>query len=162
MLISLESAKVRVKAMNKLEWFEFHNIIETVGEEGLSGTLFLVPNPFCGRYVVNVQAEHPQNHKLWIIENGFVHNLWTKTNDDLRSLPAIIINMVKNIRPNGCILRIKFISTPPEWIKKRDGTTEYISPYHYVRLINGPTVDDKPTIAGFNGTSNQSIPWIKP
>ena len=30
-----------------------------------------------------------------------------------------------------------------------------------MRLINGPTVDDKPAVAGFNGTPNQSIPWIK-
>jgi hypothetical protein len=161
MLRSPESARVPLKALTEPEWFEFHNVLGTAGSEGLPNTLFPVPGPFFGRYVVNVEADHHQNHKLWLIENGFVHNLWTKTNDDLRGLPAIIVNTVKNIRPDGCILRIKFISTPPEWIKKRDGTTEYISPYHYVRLINGPTVDDKPAVSGFNGKPNQSIPWVK-
>lgn len=46
-------------------------------------------------------------------------------------------------------------------MKKQDGSIEYITPHHYVRLICGPTVNDKPTVAGFNGTPNQSIPWIK-
>ncbi|KAK9923007.1 hypothetical protein M0R45_031443 [Rubus argutus] len=161
MIISPESAKVPLKALIEIELFEFHNVLGTAGNEGLSDTLFPVPGPFFGRYVVNVQAEHHQNHKLWLVENGFVHNLWTKTNDDLRGLPAIIVNTIKTIRPEGCIMRIKFISTPPEWIQRQDGSVEYIAPYYYVRLINGPTVDDKPAVAGFNGAPNQSIPWMK-
>lgn len=110
---------------------------------------------------MNVQAEHHQNYKLWLIENGFVHNLWIETNDDLKGLPAIIVNTGKIIRPNGCILRINFISTPPEWIKKQDGSTEYIASYHYVRLIDGPTDKKEPVVVRFNGTPNQSIPWMK-
>ena len=58
-------------------------------------------------------------------------------------------------------MRIKFISTPPEWIQKQDGSIEYIAPYHCVRLINGPTVDDKSAVVSFNGAPNQSIPWMK-
>ena len=30
-----------------------------------------------------------------------------------------------------------------------------------MRLVNGPTVDDKPVVSGFNGKLNQSIPWVK-
>ena len=113
MIISPESARVPIRALTEPEWFEFNNVLGAAGGDSLPGTLCPVPGPFYGRYVVNVEADHHQNHKLWLVENGFVHNLWSKTNDDLRGLPAILVNTVKNIRPDGCILRIKFISTPP-------------------------------------------------
>ena len=52
---------------------------------------------------------------MWLVENGFVRNLWTKAKEDLEDLPQMIIEAVKNIRPKGSVLRLKFISTPPEW-----------------------------------------------
>ena len=93
------------------------------------------------------------------MENGFVHNLWTKNNDDLRGLPLIIVNAVKNIRKEDCILRLKFRSTPPEWIQKKDGEIEYISPYHYVRVIQGRY--SYPAMPEHNGEPNRSIAWMK-
>ncbi|KAL6194743.1 hypothetical protein ACLB2K_035819 [Fragaria x ananassa] len=113
-LESPESAKIPMLALKESEWYNFHNLLGE-GRDVLPGTLSIIPGPYYERYLVDVQAEHPQKHKLWLIENGFVRNLWTKTNEDLKGFPEIIVEAVKNIRPDGCILRIKFISTPPEW-----------------------------------------------
>ncbi|KAL6138156.1 hypothetical protein ACLB2K_063442 [Fragaria x ananassa] len=152
-----ESTRIPILALKESEWYSFHNLL---GErkDVLPGTLSIVPGPYYGRYLVDVQAEHPQKHKLWLIENGFVHNLWTKTNDDLKGFPKIITEAVTNIRPDGCILRLKFISTPPEWTVV-EGQTNYISPYHHVRIIQSP-VRTSIAISG-NGRPNQSIPWMK-
>ncbi|KAL6227709.1 hypothetical protein ACLB2K_001666 [Fragaria x ananassa] len=152
-----ESTRIPILALKESEWYSFHNLL---GErkDVLPGTLSIVPGPYYGRYLVDVQADHPQKHKLWLIENGFVHNLWTKTNDDLKGLPKIITEAVTNIRPDGCILRLKFISTPPEWTVV-EGQTNYISPYHHVRIIQSP-VRTSIAISG-NGRPNQSIPWMK-
>ncbi|KAL6189333.1 hypothetical protein ACLB2K_040722 [Fragaria x ananassa] len=152
-----ESTRIPILALKESEWYSFHNLL---GErkDVLPGTLSIVPGPYYGRYLVDVQAEHPQKHKLWLIENGFVHNLWTKTNDDMKGFPKIITEAVINIRPDGCILRLKFISTPPEWTVV-EGQTNYISPYHHVRIIQSP-VRTSIAISG-NGRPNQSIPWMK-
>ena len=128
-----ESAKIPMLVLKESEWYNFHNLLGE-GKNVLPRTLAVVPGPYYGRYLVDVKAEHPQKHKLWLVENGFVHNLQTKTNEDLQGFPDIISEAVKNIRPDGCILRLQFISTPPEWTLV-DGQTNYISPYHYVRLI---------------------------
>ncbi|KAL6142327.1 hypothetical protein ACLB2K_060609 [Fragaria x ananassa] len=152
-----ESTRIPILALKESEWYSFHNLL---GErkDVLPETLSIVPGPYYGRYLVDVQADHPQKHKLWLIENGFVHNLWTKTNDDLKGFPKIITEAVTNIRPDGCILRLKFISTPPEWTVV-EGQTNYISPYHHVRIIQSP-VRTSIAISG-NGRPNQSIPWMK-
>ncbi|KAL6223175.1 hypothetical protein ACLB2K_006564 [Fragaria x ananassa] len=152
-----ESTRIPILALKESEWYSFHNLLGE-GKYVLPGTLSIVPGPYYGRYLVDVQAEHPQKHKLWLIENGFVHNLWTKTNDDLKGFPKIISEAVINIRPDGCILRLKFISTPPEWTVV-EGQTNYISPYHHVRIIQSP-VRTSIAISG-NGRPNQSIPWMK-
>ncbi|MDD0148583.1 hypothetical protein PSY31_23120, partial [Shigella flexneri] len=87
--------KTRTVALKESDWFDFHNLIGSHNSDScLPPTLFIVPGPYVGRYVVNVQSEHPQEHKLCLVENGFVHNLWTKTNDDLKGLPPIIVNTV--------------------------------------------------------------------
>ncbi|KAL6130306.1 hypothetical protein ACLB2K_068687 [Fragaria x ananassa] len=156
-LASPESAKIPMQALKESEWYNLHNLLGE-GRDVLPETLSISPGPYYGRYLVDVQAEHPQKHKLWLIENGFVHNLWTKTNEDLKGFPEIIAEAVKNIRPDGCILRIKFISTPPEWTVV-NGQMNYISPYHHVRLIQSPV--QKPAITSGNGRPNQSIPWMK-
>ncbi|KAL6138579.1 hypothetical protein ACLB2K_063860 [Fragaria x ananassa] len=156
-LASPESDKIPMQALKESEWYNFHNLLGE-GRDVLPETLSISPGPYYGRYLVDVQAEHPQKHKLWLIENGFVHNLWTKTNEDLKGFPEIIAEAVKNIRPDGCILRIKFISTPPEWTVV-NGQMNYISPYHHVRLIQSPV--QKPAITSGNGRPNQSIPWMK-
>ncbi|PRQ21805.1 putative nucleotidyltransferase, Ribonuclease H [Rosa chinensis] len=159
-LESPESARVPVMALNESDWHEFHSLIGRHNPEDLvPPTLFIVSGPYVGRYLVNVQSEHPQEHKLWLVENGFVHNLWTKTNDDLKGLPPIIVNTVKNVRKNDCMLRLKFRSTPPEWIQKANGEVEYIPPYHYVRIIQRKYL--QPACVGYNGQPNSSIPWMK-
>ncbi|KAL6204420.1 hypothetical protein ACLB2K_021687 [Fragaria x ananassa] len=139
-----ESTKIPMLALKESEWHRFHNLLGE-GKDVLPKTLSAVLGPYYGRYLIDVQVEHPQKHKLWLVENGFVHNLWTKTNEDLNGFPYIISEAVKNIRPDGCILRLKFISTPPEWTVV-DGQTNYISPYHFVRLIQSPV--RKPAVAG--------------
>ncbi|KAL6204708.1 hypothetical protein ACLB2K_021975 [Fragaria x ananassa] len=151
-----ESAKIPILALKESKWYKFHNLLGE-GKNILPGTLSIAPGPYYGRYLVDVQAEHPQKHKA-IVENGFVHNLWTKTNEDLKGLLEIIAEAVKNIRPDGCILRLKFISTPPKWVVVNN-QMNYISPYHHVRLIQSSV--QKPPIASGNGRPNQSIPWMK-
>ncbi|MDD0148754.1 hypothetical protein PSY31_24030, partial [Shigella flexneri] len=77
---------------NESVWHEFHSLIGSHNsEDRVPPTLFIIAGPYVGRYLVNVQSEHPQEHKLWLVENGFVHNLWTKTNDDLKGFPPIIV-----------------------------------------------------------------------
>ncbi|KAL6218593.1 hypothetical protein ACLB2K_011803 [Fragaria x ananassa] len=119
-----------LKALTE-EMHGFHAKDKGEGKNVLPGTLSVVPGPYYGRYLVDVQAEHPQKHKLWLVENSFVHNLWTKTNEDLQDLPTIITEAVKNIRPDGCILR----------------------------LIQSPVL--KTSVVSGNGRPNQSIPWMK-
>ncbi|KAL6194152.1 hypothetical protein ACLB2K_035236 [Fragaria x ananassa] len=152
-----ESAKIPMLALKESEWYKFHNLLGE-GKDVLPRTLSVVPGPYYGKYMVDVQAEHPQKHKLWLVKNSFVHNLWTKTNEDLKGLPEIIAEAVKNIRPDGCILRLKFISTQPEWTVVNN-QMNYISPYHHVRLIQSPV--QKTTMASGNERPNQSIPWMK-
>jgi hypothetical protein len=38
---------------------------------------------------------------------------------------------------------------------------EYISSYHYIRIIDGPTNETDVVVVGFNGNPNQSIRWVK-
>ena len=156
-----ENARVPFLALKETEWYKFHDLIgvHQLEDHTIPETLYAVPGPYTGRYVVNVQSNHPQEHKLWLVENGFVHNLWTETNEDLKGLPSIIVNTVKNIRKTDCILRLKFRSTPPEWIPRKNGEVEYISPYHYVRIIQGRY--EYPALPGYNGVPNHSIAWMK-
>ncbi|KAL6144083.1 hypothetical protein ACLB2K_054778 [Fragaria x ananassa] len=105
-----------------------------------------------------VYLENPESAKIPMLalkesEWYNFHNLL-----DLKGFPEIISEVVKNIRPDGCILRLKFVYTPPEWTVV-DGQMNYISPYHHVRLIQSPV--QKPVIASGNGRPNQSIPWMK-
>ncbi|KAL6212135.1 hypothetical protein ACLB2K_017356 [Fragaria x ananassa] len=53
-----ESAKIPILALKESEWYSFYNLL---GEEKnvLPGTLSAVPGPYYGRYLVDVQAEHP-------------------------------------------------------------------------------------------------------
>ncbi|MDD0213319.1 hypothetical protein PSY81_23150, partial [Shigella flexneri] len=68
-------ARVPIIALKESDWFEFHNLIGSHNSENyIPPTLFIVARPSVGRYGVNVQSEHPQEHKLWLVENGFVHN----------------------------------------------------------------------------------------
>ncbi|XP_061988351.1 uncharacterized protein LOC133706818 [Rosa rugosa] len=155
-----ESARVPIITLKESDWIEFHNLIGGHNSEAcIPPTLFIIAGPYVGRYLVNVQSEHPQEHKFWLVENGFVHNMWTKTNDDLKGLPLIIVNTVKNVRKNDCMLRLKFRSTQPEWIQKANEEIEYISPYHYVRIIQRRYL--QPACVGYNGQPNSSIPWMK-
>ena len=70
--------------MKESERYKFHDTIRRSTTEW--NTLFTISGPYVGRYLVNVQSEHPQQHKLWLVENGFVHNLWTRTNEYLEGL----------------------------------------------------------------------------
>ena len=68
-----ESAKIPMTTMKRSEWFKFH---EHLGNgKRLPPTLSDVFGPYYERYLVNVQAEHPQKQKIWLLDNGFVHNL---------------------------------------------------------------------------------------
>ena len=62
-----ESAKISMLALKDSKWYSFHNLL---GEKKdvLPRTLSAVPDPYYGRFLVDVQAEHPQKHKLWLVE----------------------------------------------------------------------------------------------
>ena len=66
----------------------------------------------------------------------------------------MIVEAIRNVRPKGSILRLRFISTPPEW-----SVSGYISPYHYIRVIQDPALP--PANTWGNGKPNQSIEWMK-
>lgn len=77
--------------MNGENFWEFQEYIGTISYN-LTETLQVVTGPYYGRYLINVQAKQKQEHKAWLVENGFILDLWTKTNEDhLKGLPPIII-----------------------------------------------------------------------
>lgn len=72
-----ESTKISMLALKESKWYCFHNLLGE-GKDVLPRTLSAVPGPYYGKYLVDVQAEHPQKHKLWLVENVLFINFGQK------------------------------------------------------------------------------------
>ncbi|KAL6184219.1 hypothetical protein ACLB2K_045623 [Fragaria x ananassa] len=53
-----ESAKIPMLALKESEWYKFHNLLGE-GKDVIPRTLSVVPGPYYGKYLVDIQAEHP-------------------------------------------------------------------------------------------------------
>ena len=81
-------------------------------------------------------AEHDQDHNIWCFENGFLKILISRSIEDLKGLPPILVNTIKNISQaayeNGPIT-LEITSAPPEWIKMKN-EEEILPAFHFINI----------------------------
>ncbi|KAL4194534.1 hypothetical protein AMTRI_Chr05g69120 [Amborella trichopoda] len=82
-------------------WYEFHTQLANPNHQWPNSLKRRISSP-PAFYQCTLSAEHPQDQKLWLYENTFIKNLWTADNSDLKGLPNILVNTLRNHRPENC------------------------------------------------------------
>ncbi|KAK3221962.1 hypothetical protein Dsin_008987 [Dipteronia sinensis] len=136
MIAGLRNYQIKKKSLNEERWKEFHKFLAGGNIHHTSRTLNLSHRYMQGQYLVDVVAQHPQDKKVWLVQNGFVKTLEMHRSHDMVGLPHIIINSNNNLTMNADIyLRINFYSCPSKWVPYTISQVRILPPYHYICFI---------------------------